>query len=479
MSRKSVRKTKIVATIGPACDDVETLKQMIDAGMNVARLNFSHETHAEHKRRLDLIRQAARERESAVATMLDTKGAEVRTGSVENGLVELVPDSEFTLYPEADRLGDAAGVSISYPGLVRQVSPHDAILIDDGKLELEVEAVEVDSIHCRVVRGGELSNHKGVNVPGIALLLDAMSDANRADLEFAVEHDIDYIAASFMCRAGDVLEIQRFLEERGSSIPIIAKIENAEGLDNLEAIVAAADGAMVARGDLGVELPPQEVPVVQKRIIRTTVGSGKPVITATQMLDSMERNPRPTRAEASDVANAILDGSSAVMLSGETARGRYPLEAVRTMSDLARQAEASLREYGYLQQIDPHPTAAVTEAISQAAITMAGHLRAAAILTLTESGFTSRAISKYRPECPILAVTRSHDVVRRLCMNWGVTATLYEGKGDDEERLAFGIGWARDRGMVEPGDLVVATAGISSETGSTNMVSLVTVGEPD
>jgi pyruvate kinase len=286
---------------------------------------------------------------------------------------------------------------------------------------------------------------------------------------------MDYVAASFVRSPGDVLAIRSFLQERGATTPIIAKIEAREAVARLDEIVAIADGIMVARGDLGVELSPQEVPVAQKRIIRTTVGSGKPVITATQMLDSMERNPRPTRAEASDVANAILDGTSAVMLSGETARGRYPVLAVRTMSELALGAEASLAEYGYLQQIRPHPTAVVTEAISQAAITMARHLRASAILTLTESGFTSRSISKYRPDCPILAVTMSPEVVRRLAMNWGVTATLFHDHPTDEQKIEFGLRWARERGHVAAGDLVVCTAGTSTETGSTNMIRIVTV----
>jgi pyruvate kinase len=470
----ALRKTKIVATVGPACSDVDTLTRMIEAGMNVARFNFSHENHTGHAARLEMVREASRRVGTPVATMLDTKGAEVRTGSVENGEVELRTDAEFTLFA-ADRLGDAGGVSVSYPDLIDQLEPGSAVMIDDGHIELAVVDRVDGALVCRVVRGGPLSNHKGVNVPGRAISADGLNEANQADLQFAVDHDMDYIAASFVQRASDVKEIRAFLRARDAGTPIIAKIENHEGLKNLEAIVATADGTMVARGDLGVELPPADVPAVQKRIIRTTVGSGKPVITATEMLDSMERNPQPTRAEASDVANAILDGSSAVMLSGETARGRYPVEAVRTMSELCLGAEGSLREYGYLQQIDPHPTAAVTEAISQASIAMADHLKAAAILTLTESGFTSRQISKYRPACPIIAITGSHDVIRRLAMNWGVTATFYDGDPSDEKRIDAGLAWAREHGLVAAGDLVVATAGISSERGSTNMIRIVSV----
>ena len=469
-----IRKTKIVATVGPASSDSDTLERMVKAGMNVARFNFSHETHAEHARRLGLLRDVSTRLGVPVATMLDTKGAEIRTGSVEQGCVELVEGSAFQLLA-SDELGDANRVSVSYPALVQQMVAGRTILIDDGRLELLVESVAEEALHCRVVRGGELTNHKGINIPSEPILADGLNEANQADLQFAVDHEMDYIAASFMQRPDDVTQIRSFLKTRGASIPIIAKIENAEALKHLDEIVKVADGTMVARGDLGVELPPAEVPAAQKRIIRTTVRNGKPTITATQMLDSMERNPQPTRAECSDVANAILDGSSAVMLSGETARGRYPVEAVRTMSDLARGAEISLREYGYLQQIQPHPTAVVTEAISLAAITMANHLRAAAIITLTESGFTSRQISKYRPDCPIIAVTISQKVVRRLTMNWGVVAVRYEGDADDKAKIDAGVAWARDHGIVSEGDVVVATAGISSEIGSTNMLCVVAV----
>jgi len=472
--RRTLRKTKIVATVGPACDDVGTLTRMIDAGMNVARLNFSHEDHERHAARLERVREAAVAASAHVGTMLDTKGAEIRTGSFLEEVV-LKAGAPFRLFAD-DALGDANGVSISYPDLVRELEPGHAVLIDDGHIELVVEGLSDGALECRVVRGGPLSNHKGINVPGKALLLDGLNEANQADLRFAAEHGIDYIAASFMQRADDVEAIRGFLEGLGGGhIRIIAKIENREGLQNLDEIVEAADGTMVARGDLGVEIGAAAVPVEQKRIIRSTVGSGKPTITATQMLDSMERSPQPTRAEASDVANAILDGSSAVMLSGETARGQYPVEAVRTMSEFAVGAEASLREYGYLQQTQPHPTAAIVEAVSQAAHTMANHLVARAIVTLTESGFTSRQISKYRPRCPILAVTKSPDVARRLALNWGVTATVDEDAADDQAKLDHVLTWARERRVLGSGDLVVVTAGISREAGSTSSIRVVTV----
>lgn len=463
-----------MATVGPACDDVETLVRMIEAGMDVARLNFSHEDHERHHARLDRVRTAAESVGSHIAIMLDTKGAEVRTGTILEGVV-LEKGAAFRLLAD-DAFGDASAVSISYPNLVSELAPGTSVLIDDGRIELVVEGRSAGSLDCRVVRGGALSSHKGINVPDTTLLLDGLNEANQADLQFAIDNGIDYIAASFMRRAEDVVAIREFLAERGGKdLQIIAKIENREGLQNLDAIIEVADGTMVARGDLGVEIGAAAVPVEQKRMIRATVGEGKPSITATEMLDSMERNPVPTRAEASDVANAILDGSSAVMLSGETARGLYPVEAVRVMSDLAIGAEASLREFGYLQQILPHPTAKVVEAVSQAANTMANHLNAGAIVTLTESGFTSRQISKYRPRCPILAVTSSRDVARRLALNWGVTATVTEGVADDEGRLQYGLDWARKRGVLVSGDVVVVTAGISHEAGSTSSIRVLTM----
>jgi pyruvate kinase len=469
-----LRKTKVIATIGPASDSPETIKALIRAGMNVARLNFSHGTHEEHRKRLAVIRQACDELGANIATMLDTKGVEIRTGRVEGGSVNLTTGDVFSLYTDG-RTGDARGVSVSYKTLPDEVEAGSLILIDDGVIELRVVDVAPDEIRCSISRGGRLGDRKGVNLPDTPLALEAMTPENREDLLFAIEHDVTYIAASFVRSAADVAEIRKLLAERGVRIPVIAKIENREGVRNLEEIIAAADGTMVARGDLGVEIPLAEVPIVQKQIIRTTVMNGKPVITATQMLDSMQRNPVPTRAEVSDVANAILDGTSAVMLSGETAAGAYPVEAVRTMAAVALRAEASLKQYGYLQNIRSEPANVVTEAVAQAAITMANHLKAAAILTLTESGFTSRSISKYRPDCPIIAITGSRDVVRKLAMNWGVTALHFEGERADEAMIRFGIERGREQGFIQRGDVVVATAGISREAGSTNMIRVITV----
>ena len=477
MSRQPIRKTKIIATIGPACDSPETLEAMIRAGMNVARLNFSHGTHEEHHQRLDRIRDAADALGANVATMLDTKGVEIRTGRVRDGAVALESGASFRLHTDG-RHGDENGVSVSYGGLPDEVEEGSVILLDEGAISLEVSRVEGGIIECRVRRGGRLRDRRGVNLPGTSLGVPAMSPENRADLIFAAENDITYIAASFIRNAADVREIRQVLEEHGARIPIIAKIESAEGVDHLQEIVAEANGTMVARGDLGVELPVQEVPIVQKRIIRHTVTNGKPVITATQMLDSMKASQTPTRAEVSDVANAIFDGTSAVMLSNETADGAYPVEAVKTMSSLALEAEEALDEYGHLQQILPEPSNLVTEAVSQAAITMAHHLEATAIVALTESGFTARAISKYRPRCPILGITPWPAVARRFALNWGVTGILIDASdhASNDEIVERGIASAREAGFVEKGDIVVVTAGVSQTTGSTNLIRVVEVG---
>ncbi len=468
------RKTKIVATIGPACNDPETLAALIRAGMNVARLNFSHGTREQHLKYLEAVRAASETVGVPVAVMLDTRGVKIRTGLVEAGAVTLAAGEPFALYADS-RVGDASGVSVSDDALAEELRPGSQVLVDDGEIELRVVEVRSGQIHCEVVRGGTLRDNKGVNLPGVDLLGKSLGEESAEDLAFAAQYDVDYIAASFVRNREDVLELRQLLADHGARIPIIAKIENASAVAHLDAIVAVADGTMVARGDLGVEVPLEELPLLQKRIIRTTVMNGRPVITATQMLDSMQRNPTPTRAEASDVANAIFDGTSAVMLSGETAVGAYPVEAVRTMASLARKAESSLDEYGYLQHVEPEAAAVVTEAVGQAAITMAHHLRAAAILTLTETGRTSRAISKFRPRCPILAVTSRTQVVRQLTLNWGVTPVQCESRSSNEELIQVGLRRGREMGYLAAGDVVVVTAGISRESGSTNMIRVLTV----
>jgi len=472
------RKTKIIATIGPACDDVETLTRMIRDGMNVARLNLSHGTFDEHSARVQRVREAAAAAGSRVAIMIDTRGIEIRTGRLRNNYADLHRGSEFVLRTDGET-GDETGVSVSYRKLPREVKVKDVILLDDGAIELEVVSTTDSAVRCRVVHGGMLGNTKGVNLPGTRLSMTAVGPENRADfvreIEFAANNDVDYIAASFIQSSEDIARMREILAEYRVDTPIIAKIENRAGVENLDDIIAAADGVMVARGDLGVELPFGEVPRHQKRIIRKTVMAGKPVITATQMLASMERNPKPTRAEASDVANAILDGSSAIMLSGETAAGKYPVESVRALNSLALTTESCLDEYGYLQKNPFHSANVVTEAISGAVKTVAKDLDAAAIVCLTESGFTSRLISKHRPECPILAITGSERVARRLSMNWGVAAVLYTGDPDDQARIRFASECVQEMGFARPGDTILVTAGQAQRSGGTDMLRVLTI----
>lgn len=470
------RKTKIIATIGPACDDVATLTQMIQEGMNVARLNLSHGNFDEHAARVERIREATDAAGKRVAIMIDTRGIEIRTGLLKDKYIDLSRGAEFILWTDG-RPGDQSGVSVSYPRLPREVKADDIILLDDGAIELAVLSTTESEISCRVAHGGILGKTKGVNLPGTELSLTAVGPENRADfvreIEFAAANDIDYIAASFIQSGEDITRMREILAEWNIDAPIIAKIENKTGVQNMRAIIEAADGLMVARGDLGVELPFGEVPGTQKKMIRRTVMAGKPVITATQMLASMERNPRPTRAEASDVANAILDGSSAIMLSGETAAGKYPVEAIKTMHSLALTTEACLGEFGYLQKIPFHSANVTTEAISGAVTTMAKDLDAAVIVSLSETGFTSRLISKHRPECPILAITSSKRVARRLSMNWGVTAVLYDGEHRDQARIEFAAEMAQKLGYAEPGDSIIVTAGHTQRSGGTDMIRVI------
>ncbi len=451
---------------------------MIESGMNVARLNLSHGSHESHRKQISTLRAAASELGRHIAIMIDTRGIEIRTGNVDGDSVNLERGYRFSLHTE-NTPGTAAGVSITYRKLHQEVKPGIPILLDDGAIELEVETVTDGVIHCRVIHGGLLGNSKSVNLPETQLAMSAVSPENRDDiikeLSFAAENDVDYIAASFIQSADDIYKMREILIEKEALIPIIAKIENKAGVENLEEIVDAADGIMVARGDLGVELPLADVPTTQKYMIRTTVSNGKPVITATQMLATMEWNPKPTRAEASDVANAILDGTSAVMLSGETAVGKYPLEAIRTLSTIALRAEAALHDYGYLQKIKPSPANVVTQAIGQASVSMAENLNATAIICLTESGFTSRLVSKYRPNCPILAITSSERVARKLSMNWGVIPVLYQGEPEDEARIEFALSAIKHIANADTGDIAIITAGHYQKAGGTDLVRVITL----
>lgn len=473
-ARKKFRKTKVIATIGPACNTIPTLEAMINAGMNVARLNMSHGDEDSHAQTVGRIRQAAHNCKATIAIMVDTKGREIRTKQLVDEKAILERHQPFTLYMD-DRPGNVGGVSITYQRLHQHAKPGHRIMVDDGQIELIVMSVNDNEVQCRIECGGILKNNKGVNLPDTSSAVGDIEYDSSRELKFAASQRADFIAASFIRNADEVQQLRAKLREYEAEIPIIAKIENREGVDNIEEIIDAANGIMVARGDLGVELSMGEGPTIQKRIIRATVSNGKPVITATQMLDSMERNPRPTRAEVSDVANAIFDGSSAVMLSGETASGSRPVEAVQTMVDLALEAEESLREFGNLQQIKPNPSNEVTEAVAQASITMANHLNATAIIALTETGFSSRLISKYRPDCPILAITSSSDVAHRLAMSWGIYALVYNKEGSDDDRVEFAIEAAKKIGQVYPGDLVILTAGSSRQAGSTNVIRVVPV----
>lgn len=468
-----MRKTKIVCTIGPSSESLENTKKLIMAGMNVARLNFSHGDFEEHGNRIKNIRQACEELNKTVAILLDTKGPEIRTGKLEVEPIELVQDEYITLTTE-EILGDKNRLSITYKELPQDVQVGSTILIDDGLIGLTVVEIQGTEIRCRIVNGGTIKSKKGVNVPGVAISLPGITEKDANDIIFGIEQGIDFIAASFVRKASDVLEIRELLKKHnGEHIQIISKIENQQGVDNLDEILEVSDGLMVARGDLGVEIPAEEVPLVQKRMIEKCNLAGKPVITATQMLDSMQRNPRPTRAEASDVANAIFDGTDAIMLSGETAAGKYPVESVLTMSRIAEKAESELnyREMFLKQRIAQDTS--VTEAISQSVAISALDLNAKAIISSTESGQTARMVSKYRPEAPIVAVTTQDRTLRRLALTWGVTPVKGEQASSTDEMFDYALQGGVKSGLVKEGDLVVITAGVPlGRSGSTNLLKV-------
>ncbi len=472
-----LRKAKIVCTIGPASESVETLKKMIHAGMNVARLNFSHGSHEEHAARINSIRQAAAETGTHIAILLDTKGPEIRTGTLAVDAVELMEGHTVTLTTE-EISGTAERFSVTYKNLPQDVTVGSTILIDDGLIGLSVESVEGTEIHCSIKNGGTLKSKKGVNVPGVKVNLPGITEKDADDIVFGINQEVDFIAASFVRKASDILEIREILERHGAKIDIIAKIENQEGVDNVDEILAVADGLMVARGDLGVEIPPEDVPLVQKRLIQKCNHLGKAVITATQMLDSMQRNPRPTRAEASDVANAIFDGTDAIMLSGETAAGKYPVESVETMNRIALRTEQELnyREIFQLQAMRKQVT--ITEAISQAVSNAALDLGAAAIITPTESGHTARMVAKYRPKAPIIAVTPHLGVLRRLTLVNNVYPVFAPMAHTTDEMLELSVHASLQSGMVRHGDLVIITAGVPvRETGTTNIMKIHVIGD--
>ena len=472
-----MRKTKIVCTLGPSTESEEVMRQLMLEGMAVARMNFSHGSHEEQKKRLDMVKKLREELHLPVAALLDTKGPEIRIGDVEGGKLELKAGQDFILTTE-EMLGTAGKVTITYKELYKDVCPGDSILIDDGLIGMEVRRIDGQDIICKVVNGGFISNHKGVNVPGVELKMPFVSEKDYSDILFAAEQGYDFVAASFTRTAEDILEIRKILDEKGGEgIHIIAKIENMQGVENAEAILRVADGMMIARGDMGVEIPLEEVPVIQKKLIRLTIRMGKPVITATQMLDSMMKNPRPTRAETSDVANAIYQGTSAIMLSGETAAGAYPVEAVRTM---ARIAERTERDIDYTKEFKPRRLAErpdVTSAISHATCTTAMDLHAAAIVAVSKSGRTVGMISKYRPSCPIIGCAMDERVCRQLNLSWGVIPLQLDEEKTADDLFDHAVGAAEHRGLVSRGELVVITAGLPlGMSGTTNMIKVHVAG---
>jgi len=475
-----MRKTKIVATLGPATDSPEILRAMISAGLDVARFNFSHGDHEEQKARVTLARKICEETGSIIAFLADTKGPEIRLGMFENGEVELAPGSTFVLTTDKV-VGNSSRASVSYADLPNDVSTGSRILLDDGLIELIVESTSGKNITTRVSNGGYISDRKGVNVPGVSLNLPYICAKDRMDLRFMVENDFDMIAASFVRSARDINEIRDELNRINvnNKIKIIAKIENAEGVNNIEAILDVCDGIMIARGDLGVEVEYEELPVLQKNLIKSTLRQGKAVITATQMLESMVKNPRPTRAETSDVANAIYDGTSAIMLSGETAVGKFPVESFLTMSKIAERIEKAIDYRKRFRQGEYNMSeTSITNAISHATVTISHDLRVAAILTVSMSGNTAQNVSKFRPICPIIACTPDPVVQRQLKLNWGITPLLSQEETDSTAVFTHALDTAMEAGYVKEGELVAITAGVPvGHSGTTNLIKVHVVGE--
>ena len=464
----NIKRTKIVCTLGPASEKEEVLRELMKSGLNVCRMNFSHGSHEEHKGRMDLVKKLREELGQPTAILLDTKGPEIRTGQFDVPEVLLEEGQTFTVTMK-DVMGNKDMCTVSYKGLANDVKPGNTILIDDGLVGLTVKEINGDDIVCEVQNSGIVKNHKGVNVPGVKVNLPAITEKDRSDIEFGIEQGIDFIAASFVRKVSDVLAIREILEANNADhIKIISKIENQEGVDNLDEIIEVSDGIMVARGDLGVEIPTEEIPVVQKLMIKKCNEAGKPVITATQMLDSMMRNPRPTRAEVTDVANAIYDGTDAIMLSGETAAGKYPVEAVKTMATIAKRAEETMRN----KRDKINKSKNVTDAISYATCTTAMDLEARAILSSTSSGHTARMVSKFRPGCTIIATTSNESVRRQLSLTWGVLPVIREKSTNTDQVIVNSIEAAKKANYVSENDVVVITAG---GNGTTNLIKVETV----
>ena len=468
-----MRKTKIVCTMGPSTDKDDVLRQLMLEGMNVARCNFSHGSYEEHKKRMDRIKKFRKELGLPVAILLDTKGPEVRLKSFKDGKVVLEEGQLFTL--TADEVeGTKEKVSVTYSRLYEDLEEGMKVLIDDGLIEMKVEKVDRNSIICRVINGGTISNNKGVNVPEVDLSMPYISDKDREDILFGISQDVDFIAASFVQKKEDILQLRKLLEKNGGEeIKIISKIENAQGVANIDDIIEVSDGIMVARGDMGVEIPYEEVPVIQKKIIKKAYRAGKQVITATQMLESMIKNPRPTRAETTDIANAVYDGTSAIMLSGETAAGKYPVEALKTMVRIAERTEEDVdyrkRFFEYDRKVNPD----ITDAICHATCTTAHDLNAKAIVTVTKSGRSGRMISRYRPECDIISCATTEKVCRQLALSWGVTPILIKEEKEVFDLFDKAIQAAVKADLLKKGDLTVITSGVPiGISGTTNMIKV-------
>ena len=475
---RNSKKTKIVCTLGPATDKGDVLRQLMLEGMDVARFNFSHGTHEEQKGRLDKLIALRKKLNIPVAALLDTKGPEIRLRNLEGGKAELKAGDTLVLTTE-EMLGNAQKVAISYKDLYKDVHVGSTILIDDGLIEMRVTAIQDTDIVCVVENGGMISDKKGVNVPNVELSMPYISKVDYDDIVFGIENGFDFIAASFVRTADDVLQIRKILEEHNcTTINIISKIENKQGVDNIDDIIKVSDGIMVARGDMGVEIPFEEVPVIQKMIIEKVYMAGKQVITATQMLDSMIKNPRPTRAEATDIANAIYDGTTAIMLSGESAAGLYPVEAVKTMSRIAERAEQDIDYRGRMQRVkeDRQETPDITTAISYATCSVASDLKAAAIITVTMSGFTANMIARYKPGCQIIGCTLDEKVYRQLNLLWGVKPVMIQKERTTDALFEEAVFKAKQAGLVKTGDTVVITAGVPlGVVGKTDMIHVVEV----
>ena len=473
-----MRKTKIVCTLGPATNDVEIMKQLIHNGMDAARINFSHGTYETHAETIAKLKQAREELNAPIPLILDTKGPEIRVKTFKEDKVRLEEDATFTLTTREVE-GDVNIVSVTYADLPKDVHRGSRILIDDGLIELKVEDITETDVVCKVVNGGVVKSRKGVNLPGVEVNLTSLMEKDIEDLKFGVENGFDIVAASFIRSAEDVLKIRRVLEENGGGqMHIISKIENQQGVENIDKILEASDGIMVARGDLGVEIPPEEVPLVQKILIAKANRIGKPVITATQMLESMVHSPRPTRAEANDVANAIFDGSDAIMLSGETAAGAYPLEAVATMARIALKAESAVDYAAKLANTTEPARVNITNAISMAACATAAELKTAAITTVTKSGFTARMISRYRPTCPLIASTSDETVWRQMNLIWGCKPMLYTGELPRGGVFDTALEIAVKSGLLKNGDTVVSALGMPlGFSGATNTLRVDIVGD--